>query len=113
MRTSRNSQALYEGYCIDLMEKLFSKVDSLPYEIRVVKDSKYGSRGKDGEWDGMIGEILRGVSGFRGILDCRFQKHLEILKIETKVRTYNVSNRSKHFFKAMLVVIAPKADSHY
>lgn len=52
----------YEGYCVDLMEKLFRKIDDLPYEIQIVKDTKYGNPDENGQWNGMVGELLREVS---------------------------------------------------
>lgn len=51
----------YEGYCVDLMEKLFTKIGFIPYEIQIVKDGKYGNPSESGDWNGMVGELLRGV----------------------------------------------------
>jgi len=31
-------------------------------EIQVVKDGKYGNENRQGEWDGMVGELVRRVS---------------------------------------------------
>jgi len=35
----------FEGYCVDLMERL-SKSLNITYEIRLVKDGKFGSKSK-------------------------------------------------------------------
>ena len=51
----------YEGYCADLAKKIASIVD-IDYKIVPVKDSAYGSRDENGTWNGMVGELIRGVS---------------------------------------------------
>ena len=51
----------FEGFCIDLLEAI-SKIVNFKYEFHLVHDGKYGTTNKDGEWDGMIREILDGVS---------------------------------------------------
>lgn len=51
--------ARYEGYCMDLIQKLSEKL-KVPIVVNLVKDKKYGAVGKDGIWNGMIGELLRG-----------------------------------------------------
>ncbi|CCD67907.1 Glutamate receptor ionotropic, kainate 2 [Caenorhabditis elegans] len=50
----------HEGFCVDLLDKL-AEMLHFNYTLKIVKDNKYGER-KNGtdEWDGMIGEILRG-----------------------------------------------------
>ena len=56
--------AKYEGFCVDLLEKLSESL-SFTYEIYRVPDGNYGSQNKeDGTWNGMIGEILAGVRAF-------------------------------------------------
>ena len=51
----------YEGYCADLIDKV-ANYYSFKYEIKPVKDQKYGSQDKDGNWNGMVGELIRHVS---------------------------------------------------
>lgn len=48
-----------EGYCVDLMSELSKKV-GLKYRMRLVKDGRYGQRDASGNWNGMIGEVVRG-----------------------------------------------------
>jgi glutamate receptor, ionotropic, invertebrate len=67
----------FEGYCVDLMERL-SKSLNITYEIRLVKDGKFGSKSKQiiylyfsiqillfiyldaqGHWSGIVGELVR------------------------------------------------------
>ncbi|GBN48069.1 Glutamate receptor ionotropic, kainate 2 [Araneus ventricosus] len=47
----------YEGFCKDLLEKLSERF-GFKFIINPVKDGGYGNL-KDGEWNGMVGELLR------------------------------------------------------
>nr|XP_033778257.1 glutamate receptor U1-like isoform X1 [Geotrypetes seraphini] len=47
-----------EGYCIDLLNKLSEKL-GFQYQVAVVKDGYYGMRDNDGNWNGMVGELIR------------------------------------------------------
>ena len=51
----------YKGYCADLAKKIAHEI-KIDYEIRSVKDESYGSRDENGTWNGMVGELIRGVS---------------------------------------------------
>lgn len=51
----------FEGYCIELLQKLASILD-FKYELYLVHDNNFGARLADGHWDGMVGEVLAGVS---------------------------------------------------
>ena len=51
----------YEGYCAELASEI-AKIVGFDYIIRLVKDNKYGSKLDDGNWNGMVGELSRGVS---------------------------------------------------
>ncbi|XP_051950759.1 probable glutamate receptor [Xyrauchen texanus] len=48
-----------EGFCIDLLSALSKKLD-FKYDVHMVKDSRYGKTDDSGNWNGMIGEIIRG-----------------------------------------------------
>jgi ABC-type amino acid transport substrate-binding protein len=48
----------YEGYCVELAERL-SQVVNFTYELRLVKDNKFGSKDANGNWNGIIGELVR------------------------------------------------------
>ncbi|VDL13937.1 unnamed protein product [Hymenolepis diminuta] len=49
----------FVGYCKDLADYIFSELN-LNYEMHLVKDNKFGVIDPDtGEWNGMVGEILR------------------------------------------------------
>lgn len=49
----------FEGYCIDLISELSNKL-GFQYNIHLVKDNRYGAMDSSGNWNGMIGEIIRG-----------------------------------------------------
>lgn len=53
----------YEGFSIDFIEEL-SRQLHFSYEIREVADNKYGVAvdKEKGVWNGMIGEVIQGVS---------------------------------------------------
>ena len=52
--------ARFEGYCADLAQRM-SEIIGFDFLIKPVNDSKYGDN-KTGKWDGMVGELLSGVS---------------------------------------------------
>lgn len=49
----------FEGFCIDLISEL-SKMLGFRYNVHLVKDNRYGVMDSSGNWNGMIGEIVRG-----------------------------------------------------
>lgn len=49
-----------EGYCIDLLSELSKKL-GFKYKVHLVKDSRYGVMDTSGNWNGMIGEVIRKV----------------------------------------------------
>jgi hypothetical protein len=51
----------FEGFCIDLLEHLATDL-GFTYTLHLVKDDSYGTAVAKDQWNGMIGEILRGVS---------------------------------------------------
>lgn len=52
-----------EGFCIDLLNEL-SRMLQLKFDIRLVNDSQHGSRDRQGNWNGLIKDILDMVSLF-------------------------------------------------
>lgn len=50
-----------EGFCIDLLSAVSKKLD-FKYDVHLVKDGRYGQNDDSGNWNGMIGEVVRGVS---------------------------------------------------
>ncbi|GBN04506.1 Glutamate receptor ionotropic, kainate 2 [Araneus ventricosus] len=49
----------YEGFCVDLIEEL-SKILNFKYEICLVHDEQFGKKKDNGEWTGVIGEVMKG-----------------------------------------------------
>ena len=57
-----DGNAQFEGYCVDLAEKICKDILKIDYEIRLVEDGKYGERHPNGTWSGMVGELTSRVS---------------------------------------------------
>ena len=59
---SEGKGGVLEGYIPDMMKQLGEKMN-VQFELQLVKDGHYGSKDEDdGSWDGMIGEVVDGVS---------------------------------------------------
>ncbi len=52
---------LYTGYCVDLAKYISERIDNFSYRIVPVADAAYGSANESGQWNGMVGELIRGV----------------------------------------------------
>jgi len=50
----------YEGYCADLAAQIAEQI-GFRYRIVPVKDGKYGALEESGQWNGMVGELIRHV----------------------------------------------------
>ncbi|OCT70563.1 glutamate receptor KA2 S homeolog isoform X1 [Xenopus laevis] len=55
---SMKTESGMEGFCIDLLSELSQSL-GFNYTIREVKDGRYGAKDQDGNWNGMVGEVLR------------------------------------------------------
>ena len=53
----------FYGFAVDMMDVISEELDFV-YEIYVVPDGNFGVELPTGEWNGMIGEVLSGVSVF-------------------------------------------------
>lgn len=54
----------YEGYCVDLAAEI-AKHCGFKYQLKIVGDGKYGARDAETKiWNGMVGELVYGVSVF-------------------------------------------------
>ncbi|CAB3259428.1 unnamed protein product [Arctia plantaginis] len=56
---NEDGQPLYEGYCIDLMQRL-SETMLFDYEIVSPKSGDFGKKLPNGTWDGVVGDLMRG-----------------------------------------------------
>lgn len=57
----RKGNDRFQGFAVDLIHEV-AKMLGFQYEIHLVADGNFGSKQEDGEWNGMIGELLAGVS---------------------------------------------------
>ena len=57
----RRGNDKFEGFAVDLIEEV-AQMLGFDFEIYLVNDGKFGSKLPSGEWNGMIGELLAGVS---------------------------------------------------
>lgn len=53
--------AQLEGFCMDLLSEIAKKL-GLKYRVQMVRDGAYGRQDESSHWNGMIGEVVRGVS---------------------------------------------------
>ena len=56
-----NGDGTFSGFMVDLLEAL-AKQSGFSYDISLNADGKYGMQDHNGQWNGMIGELLDGVS---------------------------------------------------
>ena len=59
-KTSSLHPEKFRGYTIDLAN-LIAKGCDFEYELREVKDGKYGSMNESGHWNGMVNELITQV----------------------------------------------------
>lgn len=57
--TKKQGNDRFEGYSVDLISEVAKMLD-FKYEIYLVHDEKFGTKKPNGEWNGMIGELLIG-----------------------------------------------------
>ena len=57
----RKGNDRYEGYCIDLL-KATAAMLGFQYQIYLVPDGQFGDKNPDGSWNGLVGELMNGVS---------------------------------------------------
>lgn len=50
----------FEGFAVDLIAEV-AQMLNFDYDIYLVHDDKFGNKMHDGNWNGMIGELLAGV----------------------------------------------------
>ena len=57
----------YEGYYVDLIDQVAGHV-GFDFQLHLVADGKLGTPGDEGSWNGMVGELLRGVRMLKYII---------------------------------------------
>ena len=58
----REGNDRFEGFLIDLMYGIADKMDKFEFVLYESPDGNYGSKNTKGEWNGMIKELIVGVS---------------------------------------------------
>jgi len=58
---SDSSRQQFIGYIPDLLQEL-SQIVHFDYDIQPVPGASFGHRRLDGTWDGMVGQLIHGVS---------------------------------------------------
>lgn len=56
-----NNKPIWTGYCIDFIDKLAEKLD-VEYEIVVPRSGRFGKKNRNGNWDGLVGDLITGVN---------------------------------------------------
>ena len=51
----------FTGYIIDLIDAVAAHMQ-IKYKLCIAKDEQYGKELENGTWNGVIGELVRGVS---------------------------------------------------
>ena len=57
----------YEGFCIDLLERL-AEIMGFTYTLYEVGDGNFGTQAGDNTWNGIVGEITQSVSNVRYVV---------------------------------------------
>jgi hypothetical protein len=57
----RKGNDRFYGFAVDVIQEIAND-RHFTYEIYIVHDGNFGSIKSNGEWDGIVGEILSGVS---------------------------------------------------
>jgi len=68
---------IWEGYCIDFIKEL-SKHMQFDYDLVIPDDQEFGKRLPNGEWSGLIGDLVKGV-GSSGLFLYLYTLHTYIL----------------------------------
>lgn len=80
-----------EGFCMDLLSEVAKKL-GFKYKVHLVKDGSYGRQDESGNWNGMIGEVMRGVSTWKltfGQLNCSWITQLaSVTHNQSKISQY-------------------------
>ncbi|XP_039762086.1 glutamate receptor 3 [Pararge aegeria] len=56
---TEDGQPVYEGYCIDLIDKIAESM-GFDYEVVTPKSGSFGRRLPNGSWDGIVGDLTTG-----------------------------------------------------
>lgn len=57
---NEEGKKIWEGYCIDFIQKLSEEMQ-FDYDLVVPDDLEFGRKLPNGEWNGLIGDLAKGV----------------------------------------------------
>lgn len=57
---NEEGKEIWEGYCIDFIKKLSEEMQ-FDYDLVVPEDKEFGKKLPNGEWNGLIGDLAKGV----------------------------------------------------
>lgn len=55
-----NGNDMWDGYCVDFVKKLSEEME-FDYDLVVPQDHQFGKKLSNGQWDGLIGDLAKGV----------------------------------------------------
>ena len=55
-----NGNDMWDGYCVDFIKKLSEEME-FDYDLVVPQDHQFGKKLSNGQWDGLIGDLAKGV----------------------------------------------------
>ena len=66
---NEDGEKVYHGLCIDMMDKL-SEMLGCSYRISTSEDRRIGGQDEDGNWFGLIGDLVNRVSNIDTYKNC-------------------------------------------
>lgn len=70
---------IWEGYCIDFVKKLSEEMQ-FDYELVIPEDEEFGKKLPNGEWNGLIGDLAKGVRSIFAVI-FMYIKNVRILPL--------------------------------
>ncbi len=72
----RSGNDRYLGFVVDALEELTHMLH-FKYDLYIVPDGNFGAKKPNGEWNGMVGEVLNGVGQSQGQIHVQVQGHVQ------------------------------------
>lgn len=98
----------YEGYIVELAAEIAKHV-GYQYKLKLVSDGKYGAKDTDTKmWNGMVGELVYGVSKQSVYLilfpqlNCKFPFTCNTIKLNFECNCSNVHSNVIYLFISLL-----------
>lgn len=89
----------YEGYCVDLASEIAKHV-GIRYKLSIVPDGKYGARDPETKtWNGMVGELVYGVSAAFCLSHSFIQHNTHHCVIHTQLPPFQTKHMRSKFIQ--------------